>query len=127
LRQAMTWARTTDRNSSGFWMPVNCMKSWMSIRYAFRVRGLMMLANHSTSGGTSAKSANSTALRTRFEANGLFESLVKNLASQPWKLDHINRIITDLRKSADGKQVIPAGFDAIWDPIWASRKALRNE
>lgn len=65
--------------------------------------------------------------RSGFEAHGLFESLVRSLLHQPWKLNHINRIITDLRATQDGRQLIPEGFDAIWDPIWESRKALPNE
>ena len=65
--------------------------------------------------------------RNGFEAHGLFESLVRSLLYQPWKLNHINRIITDLRATPDGRQLIPAGFDEIWDPIWESRKALPNE
>lgn len=62
-----------------------------------------------------------------FEPHGLFESLVRSLVAQPWKLDHIDRIITDLRATADGRQLIPKGFDEIWEPIWESRKALPNE
>lgn len=65
--------------------------------------------------------------RNGFEVSGLFESLVRSLATHPWKLDHIHRIITELRKTTDGSAVLPAGFDEVWNPIWEARKALRDE
>jgi hypothetical protein len=39
---------------SGLAMPVKRMKSRIAFSYARRVLGLLRLANHSTSGGTSA-------------------------------------------------------------------------
>lgn len=65
FRQAITCARTTNRNSSGRWMPANLLKSSRSNRYARRVRGLLMFANHSTAGATSARCRNSSALSAR--------------------------------------------------------------
>jgi hypothetical protein len=53
-RQAMTWARDMRRDSSGLMMLVNRMKSRILFSYTRRVPRLVMLANHSTSGGTSA-------------------------------------------------------------------------
>src|SRR6266446_583933 len=43
----------------------NRMKSLRSLWYARRVCGFVMLANHSISGGTSARSKNSFALKAR--------------------------------------------------------------
>jgi hypothetical protein len=65
-RQAITWARVTVRNSSGRFMPVKNMKSSIAALYARRVLALVMLANHSISGGTSASFWNSAAVRSRF-------------------------------------------------------------
>src|SRR6266446_5856071 len=65
LRQAMRWARVTTRNTSGLEMRVKRMKSLRSLWYARRVWGLVMLANHSISGGTSARSKNSFAESAR--------------------------------------------------------------
>src|SRR5437016_3504731 len=65
LRQAMRWARVTTRNTSGLVIRVKRMKSLRSFWYARRVWGFVMFANHSISGGTSAKSRNSFALSAR--------------------------------------------------------------
>src|SRR2546421_760002 len=65
LRQAMRWARVTTRKTSGLVMRVKRIKSLRSFWYARRVCGLVMLANHSISGGTSARSKNSFALKAR--------------------------------------------------------------
>src|SRR5882672_7774207 len=65
LRQAMRCARVTTRNTSGLVMRANRMKSLRSFWYARRVWGLVMLANHSISGGTSARSKNSFAESAR--------------------------------------------------------------
>lgn len=62
-----------------------------------------------------------------FEGAGLLESLMRSLASQPWRLDHIQRVVTDLRKSADGNLVLPPGFAEVWDPIWRVRETLRDD
>src|SRR6266851_6272064 len=65
LRQAMRWARVTTRNTSGLVMRAKRIKSLRSFWYARRVCGFVMLANHSISGGTSARSRNSFAERAR--------------------------------------------------------------
>src|SRR5713101_4211692 len=65
LRQAIKCARVTIRNTSGCEMRANRMKSFRSFWYARRVCGFVMLANHSISGGTSARSKNSFALKAR--------------------------------------------------------------
>src|SRR6266581_9188781 len=65
LRQPMRCARVTTRNTSGFEMRAKRMKSLRSFWYARRVRGFVMFANHSISGGTSARSRNSFAESAR--------------------------------------------------------------
>src|SRR2546430_16150354 len=65
LRQAMRWARVTTRKTSGLVMRVKRMKSLRSFWYARRVCGFVVFANHSISGGTSAKSRNSFAESAR--------------------------------------------------------------
>ena len=64
-RQAMTCARVITRNSSGRSIPTKAVKSVMSSRYASRVLALGMLANHSSSGGTSERPWNSRAVNAR--------------------------------------------------------------
>lgn len=52
----------------------------------------------------------------------LFESLVRALNSNLEKLDRIARLVEELRNTPEGKQLLPEGFDEIWDPIWAARQ-----
>ena len=65
LRQARTWARVISRSSSGVRIPTKVMNSLRSFRYARRVFGLSMFANHSVSGGTSESAENSAPVRAR--------------------------------------------------------------
>ena len=55
----------------------------------------------------------------------LFESLLRALDREPAKLDHVARLIEDLRKTPEGEALIPEGFAEIRDPIWAAREAQR--
>lgn len=54
----------------------------------------------------------------------LFESLARALHKNPTKLDHIYSLVTDLKK-ADKADLLPAGFEEIWSPIWEARQILR--
>jgi hypothetical protein len=56
----------------------------------------------------------------------LFEILVRALDRDPAKLDQVARLVNDLRDSTEGQQLLPEGFDAIWEPIWAARKRLNR-
>ena len=55
----------------------------------------------------------------------LFETMVRTLERNPAKLDQIERLVADLRKTEDGQLLLPEGFDAIWKPIWAARERIR--
>jgi len=54
----------------------------------------------------------------------LFESLVKALNRDPRKLDQVARLVDDLKKTPEGKELLPDGFDSIWEPIWSARQRL---
>jgi len=56
----------------------------------------------------------------------LFESLVKALDRDPLKLDQIGRLVDDLKKTPEGKELLPEGFDLIWEPIWSARQRLKK-
>jgi len=91
---------------------------------------LLLLAE----GGTDA-SAILIALQKELSAGGadgggvlrfpLFEALVRTLDRNPKKLDQLSKVVEELRKTAEGRAVLPDEFDDIWQPIWASREALR--
>jgi hypothetical protein len=55
----------------------------------------------------------------------LFEALVRTLERNPAKLDQIARLVEDLRKTDDGRLLLPEGFDVIWKPIWTARERMR--
>ncbi len=55
----------------------------------------------------------------------LFESLLHALERDAAKLDHVARLIDDLRKTPEGEALIPEGFAEVWDPVWAAREAQR--
>lgn len=55
----------------------------------------------------------------------LLESMVRTLSRDPARLDHVARLVDDLRARPEGQELLPEGFEAVWDPIWAAREALR--
>lgn len=62
---------------------------------------------------------------TTISTNGLFEMLLRSLDRAPERLDHLSGLLKELRQGADGEDLFPVGFDAIWEPIWRQRERLR--
>lgn len=58
-------------------------------------------------------------------ASGLFEMLLRNLDRSPDRLDNLQGLLKELRHNADGEDLLPEGFDAIWEPIWRQRERRR--
>ena len=54
----------------------------------------------------------------------LFESMVRALDRSPESLDHIDRLITDLRATPEGRLLLPDGLDDVWPSIREARKEL---
>ena len=50
---------------------------------------------------------------------GLLELLLRALARDPEKLRTVAEVIADLRSDARAQDVLPEGFEAVWDAIWA--------
>lgn len=55
---------------------------------------------------------------------GLFESLVRALAQGSGGIEDAHRIIDYLRRDP-GTSILPEGFDALWDAVWAAHLELR--
>lgn len=52
----------------------------------------------------------------------LFETMVRALARDPSRLDHIDRLVRDLEASGHAEDRLPERFREIWDPIWSARE-----
>src|SRR5467141_4047767 len=87
-------------------MRVNRMKSLRSFWYARRVWGLVMLANHSISGGTSARSKNSFAESAR--------ALVGIKARDDFLLGDIGKFDQGVNNGVSS--LTPTGF------LWANKR-----
>lgn len=56
----------------------------------------------------------------------LFEAMVRALDRDPARLDHIARLVDDLRSSPETSKLLPDDFDAIWAPVRATAEGLRR-
>lgn len=56
----------------------------------------------------------------------LFEALLRTLASDPERLDHIATLLEDLRRTEHGAALVPENLDAIWVPMWQVREQRRS-
>jgi hypothetical protein len=56
----------------------------------------------------------------------LLEAMVSALASQPVKLDQIDRLLEELKKTPEGTAIIPEGLLEVWQTIWRVRKERRD-
>ncbi|MEO8660880.1 MAG: hypothetical protein ABI693_20580, partial [Bryobacteraceae bacterium] len=56
----------------------------------------------------------------------LLEPLLQALDRQPTRLDQIARLIDDLRRTPEGRQLVSEQFLSIWEPIWTARKRIAN-
>ncbi len=66
---------------------------------------------------------------TPFGASGgptLLESLLKALATDPTALDHAETLILDLQQTEEGRALLPAGLEQIWEPIRRTRQETRE-
>ena len=54
----------------------------------------------------------------------LFETLVRTLSRDPGKLKSLARLVEDLKKTPEGAELLPEGFDEIWESIWSVGKRL---
>ena len=56
----------------------------------------------------------------------LLEAMVRTLHRCPAQRDQIKRVVDDLRQTPEGRQMLPEGFDEVWEPIWRVREELRG-
>ncbi len=53
----------------------------------------------------------------------LLEALLQSLSDSPVRIDEAARLIADLEKTEEGKELLPDGLNEIWEPVWQARKA----
>lgn len=75
-----------------------------------------------TSGHFRAASGRSLGNR---ETATLLESLLQGLDRDPDQIDEIDRLITSLAKTPQGKDLLPDGLEQIWEPVWQARQTLK--
>ena len=70
---------------------------------------------------------------TRFEGafggwhdTALLEALLQSLSRNPGRIDEAARLIADLGRTPEGKELLPEGLSEIWEPVWAAREALES-
>jgi len=52
----------------------------------------------------------------------LLELLLRALHRQPVKLDQVARLIEELSSTEEGRQLLPDGWERVWQPIWSARE-----
>lgn len=52
---------------------------------------------------------------------GLLERMLETLGSDPTKLDAVASLVADLRKTEEGRKLIGADFDTVWEALWTVR------
>lgn len=52
----------------------------------------------------------------------LLEDLVRTVARNPERLEAVNTLVEDLKRTPKGLSLLPPGFEAIWDAVWAARE-----
>ena len=55
---------------------------------------------------------------------GVLELLARALSENPESIDHLETIVEQLRRSANGRAVLPEGWDDVWVPALEARRAM---
>ena len=56
---------------------------------------------------------------------GLLERMLTTLSRDASQLDAVDTLVRELRKTEDGKKLLGADFDAVWEPLWQVREKMR--
>ncbi|MDW7730777.1 MAG: phospholipase D family protein [Bacillota bacterium] len=54
----------------------------------------------------------------------LMEEMIRALSRTPDKIDRIDRLVRELSKTEEGREVLPEDFNLIWGPIWETRQRM---
>ena len=56
---------------------------------------------------------------------GLMERMLETLGRDPRRLDDVNSLVEDLRRTEAGAELLGADFEAVWRSIWTARGRLK--
>ena len=56
---------------------------------------------------------------------GLLERMLTTLSRDANQLDAVDTLISELRKTEDGKKLLGTDFDTVWEPLWQVREKMR--
>ena len=56
---------------------------------------------------------------------GLLERMLTTLSRDANQLDAVDTLISELRKTEDGKKLLGTDFDTVWEPLWQAREKMR--
>lgn len=88
---------------------------------------LLLLLDHDASEfvrllNESGQAESNVSVIHRFFNCTLFESLMRALDRDPQRLEQVAQVIDDLKKSPEGRELLPADLSEIWEPIWEVRQ-----
>ena len=58
------------------------------------------------------------------EGAGLFETLLKALSRSPEVIDEVGGLVVRLRSTPQGREILPEGWDELWESISDARNQL---
>ena len=68
---------------------------------------------------------NETGNSSQLALPGLLERMLMTLSRDANRLDAVDTLISELRKTEDGKKLLGTDFDAVWEPLWQVRENMR--
>ena len=74
---------------------------------------------------TAPVEAGATGVRQGRLAFRFFEPLLRALADDPTRLDHIERLVSDLERTEEGRQLLPDELVAVWTSIRSVKSSVR--
>jgi hypothetical protein len=51
--------------------------------------------------------------------------MLTTLSRDANRLDAIDTLVSELRKTEDGKKLLGTDFDTVWEPLWQVREKMR--
>lgn len=96
-------------------------------RQVLRFLLLLLSADEETVLGQSVSAQPIPSLGAGFvavESEALLEPLLRALERDPARLDQVHTVIKDLTATEEGRQLLPEGLSAVWEPIWTARRSL---